>query len=174
MRCNAEGISLRVFGSSFRRRSSTFFWGMALAVAAVAVHPAIADDDQGGDRDQHWVASWATSPATFLTYGPPTTFAPANIQPDLAFPLPNANTVGATDQTIRSIVKPDLWGSTTRFRFSNVFGTQPLTFNSVTVALQEYSANVVRGTVTKVTFCGKTSVAIPTGQEMFSDAIRVS
>src|SRR5713101_5805171 len=74
------------------------------------------------DRD-HWVASWATSPAAYFVYvapvpqnqalaPSPTRFTTANIQPDLAFPFPNANTSGATavSQTFRSIVKPDLWG----------------------------------------------------------------
>jgi hypothetical protein len=135
-----------------------------------------ADDQQG----QRWVATWATSPATFFQYvppvppGPPTTFAPANIQPDLGFPFPDANTAGATDQTFRSIVKPDLWGNKMRFRFSNVFGTQPVTFSTVTVALQEYSGNVLDGTVTPVTFGGKKSMTIPAGQEIFSDGISLS
>jgi hypothetical protein len=95
--------------------------------------------------EQHWVATWATAPATSFVYvppvapappGPPTTFAPANIQPDLAFPFPTASTLGATEQTFRSIVKPDLWGKRMRFRFSNVFGSQSVTFDEVTVALQ--------------------------------------
>src|SRR5260370_7884080 len=100
---------------------------------------ALAGRARAGERDDHkWVASWATSPATFFVYvppvapvppGPPTTFAPANIQPDLAFPFPAANTSGATDQPFRSIVTPDLWGNTTRFHFSTIFCSLPLTFN---------------------------------------------
>jgi len=42
------------------------------------------------------------------------------------------------------------------------------------VALQEYSANVVRGTVTPVTFSGKRVVTIPAGHEIFSDEVRLS
>ncbi|MFL5267222.1 MAG: GDSL-type esterase/lipase family protein [Stellaceae bacterium] len=61
-----------------------------------------------------------------------------------------------------------------RFRFSNVFGTLPVTFSTVTVALQEYSGNLVEGTVTPVTFGGKRSVTIPVGQEIFSDGIGLS
>jgi hypothetical protein len=59
-------------------------------------------------------------------------------------------------------VKPDLWGDHMRFRLSNVFGTQPVTFNAVTVALQEYSGNIVHGTMTPVTFGGHSSVALDT------------
>src|SRR6266852_1817428 len=182
---NAEGIILPAIVPSLRRRSSTsFVAAVALAIAILAIHPAAiaGDERQDGDRGRHWVATWATSPANHFFFtppvaplppGPPVTFAPANIQPDLSFPFPNANTLGATDQTFRSIVKPDLWGNKMRFRFSNVFGSQPVTFNSVTVALQEYSGNVVRGTVTPVTFSGKKSVTIAVGQEIFSDGIRL-
>lgn len=181
--CNAQGVMLPAIGSSLRRRLSTIFLAIAIAVATLGVHPASAAGQQDGNNGRHWVATWATSPATFFRYTPPvppvfppgapTNFAPANIQPDLVFPFPNANTLGATDQTFRSIVKPDLWGNLMRFRFSNVFGTQPVTFNEVTVALQEYSANVVQGTVTPVTFSGQKSVTIPVGQEIFSDGVRL-
>ncbi|HTD56966.1 MAG TPA: hypothetical protein VK670_16365, partial [Silvibacterium sp.] len=130
-----------------------------------------------------WVATWATAPATFFVYTPPvppvyppgapTTFAPANIQPDQGFPFPDADNNQALNQTFRSIVKPDLWGDKMRFRFSNVFGSQPVTFSSVTVGLQEYSGNVVEHTLAQVTFGGKKSVTIPVGQEMWSDGINL-
>src|SRR2546427_259707 len=98
-----------------------------LALLSFGIAPAaLADRDHDQGRDpQHWVASWATSPAAYFVYvapvpqnqalaPSPTRFTTANIQPDLAFPFPNANTSGANDQTIRSIVKPDLWGNTMR------------------------------------------------------------
>ena len=87
------------------------------------------------------------------------------------FPFPTP-TISAANQTFRSIVKPDLWGSQMRFRFSNAFGTGPVTFDAVTVGLQEYSGNVVKGTLTPVTFGGKRSVTIAPGQEIWSDAAR--
>jgi lysophospholipase L1-like esterase len=151
--------------------------GGVLAALSLIIQTAIADEH---GRGYHWVATWATSPAAFFVYippvppafppGAPTTFAPATIQPDLGFPFPNANASGATNQTFRSIVKPDLWGEQMRFRLSNVFGTQPVTFNAVTVGLQEYSGNVVRGTMARVTFGGASSVTIPPGKEVWSDA----
>jgi hypothetical protein len=148
--------------------------GTALAVPSFA------------DGGKHWVATWATSPATFYVYtapvppvyppGAPTTFAPATIQPDLVFLFPDAATIGATanNQTFRSIIKPDLWGNTMRFRFSNTFGSQAVTFSAVTVGLQEYSGNVVEGTMVPVTFGGSGSVTIPVGQEIWSDATRLA
>ena len=71
-------------------------------------------------------------------------------------------------------MKPDLWGNRMRFRFSNAFGTQPLNFDAVTVALQEYSGNVVKGTLTPVTFGGKKSVTIAAGQEAWSDGVALA
>ena len=145
---------------------------LAVMLASLA---GTADAQEG----QHWVASWATSPAAYFVYappvvpavpGPPHTYAPATIQPDLAFPFPDSNQHQAVNQTFRSIVKPDLWGSQMRFRFSNVFGNAPLTFGAVSVGLQEYSGNVVKGTLVKVTFRGNAAVTIPPGQEIWSDA----
>ncbi len=144
--------------------------------------------DDGDEGHRKWVASWATSPATFFAYTPPPQpfvltpgmpiqYAVANIQPDLAFPFPNATSpagASAVDQTFRSIVKPDLWGNTIRIRFSNVFGRTPVTFRNVTVGLQEYSANVVEDSLTAVKFGGRRSVTIPAGQKGFSDPVHLS
>jgi len=155
-------------------------------VVLISIGQARASD--GDDGNRKWVASWATSPATFFAYtappkpfvlefGKPIQYAVANIQPDLAFPFPNATTpsgASAIDQTFRSIVKPDLWGKTIRIRFSNVFGKTDVTFKNVTVGLQEYGANVVPGTLTPVKFGGKRSVTIPAGKRIFSDEVQLS
>ncbi|MBV8714760.1 MAG: lysophospholipase [Chloroflexi bacterium] len=159
-----------------------------VAVVSLAIGPsAIADQGTSNSANPHWVASWATSPAAYFVYAAPvaqnqslefspTKSAVANIQPDLAFPFPNSKTTGATavDQTIRSIVKPDLWDNNMRVRFSNVFGNQPLTLNATTVGLQEYAGNLVQGTVTPVTFGGAKTITIPAGQEVWSDGVRLS
>ena len=172
---------------SFHSPRRTFLGKAAAAlsiVATLAISPtATAGDDHG--RGSHWVATWATSPAAYFVYTAPVVqnqalapaparFATANIQPDLAFPLPDGSNSGATAQTFRSIVKPDLWGDTIRIRFSNVFGNQALTFDAVTVGLQEYGANLVHGTTTRVTFKGSSSVTIAAGAEVWSDAVRLS
>ena len=158
-----------------------------LALLGLGIVPG-ARADRDDDRDPgntKWVASWATSPGAYFVYvaplpqnqalaPAPTRFTTANIQPDLAFPFPNANTTGAHSQTIRSIVKPDLWGDTMRVKLSNVFGNLPLTLDSTTIGLQEYAGNVVHGTLTPVTFRGATSVTIPAGTEIWSDAVHLS
>jgi len=69
------------------------------------------------------------------------------------------------------IVKPDLWSNTIRLRFSNTWGTQPVTFGRITVGLQSFSGNVLPETNTPVTFSGQPFVTIPVGQEIFSDPV---
>jgi hypothetical protein len=69
------------------------------------------------------------------------------------------------------IVKPDLWGNTIRLRFSNTWGSQPVTFGRITVGLQSFSGNVLPETNTPVTFSGQPFVTIPVGQEIFSDPV---
>ncbi len=128
---------------------------------------------------QKWAATWSSSMQTALTTytppapaTPPATIATANIQPDLTFPFPNINTDGANNQTLRLIVKPDLWGKTMRFRFSNFFGTKLVTFSKVTVAVQDYAANLLPSTLVNVTFNGgQTSLTVQPGQLAYSDPV---
>ena len=96
-----------------------------------------------------WVASWTTSPQ-----GPyPAGWAVA--QPVLSFALPRGDTDGATDQTFRLIVKPDLWSKTIRLRLANTFGNRPVTLGAVTVGLQSTGGNLLAGKVQQVLFHGK-------------------
>jgi lysophospholipase L1-like esterase len=116
---------------------------------------------------QKWVATWAGSP-----HGPyPSGNAVA--QPELKFAFPTAAS-GASDQTFRLIVHPDLWGSRWRLRLSNAFGTQPVTFDAVHMGIQATAGNVIAGTNHPATFGGKLSVTIPAGGSAFSDPIALS
>ena len=96
-------------------------------------------------RGQKWVASWAASAQGPYPSGN------ASAQPVLDFAFESAER-GATDQTFRLIVKPDLWGRHVRLRFSNAFGTQPVTFDDAFVGLQSTAGNLVPGTNRRVTF----------------------
>ena len=125
---------------------------------------------------QKWVASWAT--AIQSAYVAPTTpqgpAIPAyDPQPDLGFALPSATANGVSNQTMRMIIKPDLWGNVIRVRFSNVFGTKPVTFSAASVALQNYQANLVRGSSVPLAFGGLASLTVQPGQQAFSDPVRL-
>jgi lysophospholipase L1-like esterase len=112
-----------------------------------------------------WVASWAASPQGPYPAGWPVA------QPDLSFALPRGDTDGATDQTFRLIVKPDLWSQKIRLRFSNTFGSRPITLGAVTVGIQSAAGNILAGKIQEVQFSGKGEVVLPVGEEIYSDEV---
>jgi lysophospholipase L1-like esterase len=112
---------------------------------------------------QKWVTSW-----TGAVQGPYPVGNPS-AQPNLSIALPSA-TDGARDQTFRLIVHPGIWGSHTRLRFSNTFGTRPITFDGVFVGLQATGGTIVPDTNHPVLFAGKPSVTVAPGQSVWSDA----
>src|SRR3954452_11721234 len=111
---------------------------------------------------QRWVTSWAAS-----AQGPYPSGS-AVLQPELKFALPNPE---AKDQTFRLIIKPTLWGNRMRLRFSNAFGTKPVTFDAVFTGVQWSGAAITPGTNRPVSFAGgKKSVTIPPGGQTWSDS----
>ena len=69
----------------------------------------------------------------------------ALLQPDLSLLFPDPAR-GASAQSFRMIVRPDLWGNRARIRLSNAFGTRPVRFESIVIGLQFESSAVVPGT----------------------------
>jgi len=128
---------------------------LALAAGSLAAQPA------------KWVTTWTASP-----HGP-YPVGNATVQPNLrfAFPTPEA---GARDQTFRLIVRPDVWGGQARLRFSNVFGTKPLTLDGVFAGTHLGGGAVLVGTNHAVHFAGKPSITIAPGESAWSDAVAVA
>jgi hypothetical protein len=120
-----------------------------------------------GEANAQWVASWTASAHGPYPLGNPTA------QPELKFAFPSAEH-GARNQTLRLIVKPDVWGPQTRIRLSNAFGVKPVTFNDVFVGLQESGAAVLKGTNRPILFGGQKSVTVRPGQSVVSDAVALS
>ncbi len=105
---------------------------------------------------EHWVCTWGCGPQ--LT-------EPSNLPPA---PLANG--------TLRQFVHVTLGGKRLRARFSNAFGTNPVTLNSVHVALAAGkgsggNGDIDPGTDKVLTFAGPTSASIPPGGELFSDPL---
>ncbi|HEX2943969.1 MAG TPA: GDSL-type esterase/lipase family protein [Rhodopila sp.] len=115
----------------------------------------------------HWVASWTAS-----VQGPYPSGVPV-AQPDMAFAFPSAAS-GANDQSFRLVIHPGLLGHVARLRFSNAYGTKPVTLDGVHVGLQAIAGTIVPGTNETVHFAGKPSVTIPVGGEMLSDPVTLS
>ncbi len=112
----------------------------------------------------NWVTSWAASVQGPYPVGNP------SAQPDLSLVFPSATT-GARDQSFRLIVKPELWGATSRLRFSNALGTQPVTFDGIFVGMQWSGSAVMPGTNRAVMFGGKPSITVAPGESVWSDAV---
>jgi len=121
----------------------------------------------GAAEDEKWVASWAAA-----QHGPyPSGIATAGPDLSFAFPEPAA---GATDQTLRLIVKPDLRGHRVRLRFSNVYGDRPLQLDQVFVGIQASGGNVVPGTNRRVSFDGGAiTTTIAPGARGVSDPVEL-
>jgi lysophospholipase L1-like esterase len=117
--------------------------------------------------NENWVVSWTGSVQGPYPVGNP------SAQPDQKFAFPDP-AAGARDQTFRLMVRPDLWGRQARIRLSNAFGTKPVTFDGVYAGLQLGSAALLRGSNRPVTFGGKTSVTVPPGSSIWSDAVTLS
>lgn len=74
-------------------------------------------------------------------------------------------------QTLRQIVHTSIGGSAVRVRFSNQFGTAPLTITDGYVARPAQGGTVKAATNRKLTFGGRASVTIPAGSSVASDAV---
>ncbi len=113
---------------------------------------------------RNWIVCWTGS-----VQGPYPT-GNATAQPELQFVFPNPQQ-GATDQSFRMIVRPDIWGKEARFRLSNVFGTKPVTFSHARLGLQTSGAALLPDSNRLVSFNGRTTVTVPPGGSVLSDTV---
>lgn len=140
----------------------------ALFIAALLIPFSISSfDNAAAAADTPWVASWTASVHGPYPVGNPTA------QPELKYAIPSAET-GFTDQTIRNILRPDVWSNAARIRLSNAFGTKPVTFDDAYVGLQSSGSVVLKGTNTPITFGGKKSVTVAPGQMVVSDPVALA
>jgi hypothetical protein len=140
-------------------RSILVALSIMLATAAAPLK-AVAQDGQ------MWVASWVASAQGPYPIGNP------SAQPDQKFAFPTPAT-GAREQTFRMVLRPDIWGKQARVRFTNVFGTKPLTIDGAFAGLQLGGPALAKGTNAPVTFAGKASVTIAAGQSVWSDTVNL-
>ncbi len=111
-----------------------------------------------------WATSWAAS-----AQGPYPSGSPLAM-PDQSFALPSPET-GASNQSMRMIVRPSVWGRQARIRFTNVFGARPVTFDGAFLGLRHSAATVARGTNRPITFSGRTTVTLAPGLAVWSDPV---
>ncbi len=110
----------------------------------------------GRGSDSHWVVTWGCAPQ--LT------------EPNNLPPVPLARS------TLRQFVRNSIPGKQVRVRFSNAFGTRPVTIHAAHIALAPKSASGGDGSILPATdralsFQGATMTVIPPGEELFSDPL---
>src|SRR5262249_52515412 len=120
--------------------TSRMVCSVGLAIACIVLQ-----ETRRGQSDLVWATAWTAS-----VQGPYPS-GNASAQPDLSLVFPSAD-LGAHDQSFRLIVRPDIWGTEARVRFSNAFGTRPITFDGVFVGVQSSGAAVLADTNRAVTF----------------------
>jgi len=75
-----------------------------------------------------------------------------------------------TDVTLREVIHASIGGSRVRVRFSNTFGTQPLTIARASIALRQRDAQA--GSIPlALTFGGFASIVVPPGAQVLSDPV---
>jgi hypothetical protein len=130
------------------------------------VLPGLAGAQSAPPPGGKWVAVWTGSAHGPYPVGNPTA------QPEMKFAFPSPET-GANDQSFRMIVRPDLWGPRFRLRFSNAFGTRPVTFDGVHLGVQAAAGALVRGTNRAVAFDGKREITVEPGKIAYSDPVEL-
>jgi lysophospholipase L1-like esterase len=108
--------------------------------------------------NEHWVSAWGTALQSIPDY--------ANLPPLYRAP-------DIENRTVRQVIYPQLDGKRIRLRLSNLYGTQPLVIEEMTIAraLGGASAATRPGTTRPVLFGGRKSVTIAAGGQVESDPV---
>jgi lysophospholipase L1-like esterase len=109
----------------------------------------------GGTGSPGWVGTWVTSQQ--LT-------EPANLPPS----------PGLTESSLRQVVRVSIGGKRLRVRFSNEYGTAPVTLKKVHCAVSSGGSSITAATDRELAFQGAASVTIPAKAAVFSDAFDFS
>jgi lysophospholipase L1-like esterase len=142
-------MRLRVFAAICAAALAAQF---SLAPNALAAEAAKAPDTQ------RWVSAWGTALQSIPQIANPPSLYRA---PDVA------------GRTVRQIVYPQLAGKQMRLRISNLYGTEPLVIELMSVAHASSGTNagIRAGSARSISFDGRKSVTIAPGAQITSDPI---
>jgi lysophospholipase L1-like esterase len=133
--------------------------GCALCLGALLLVGAACEGDSSDQSQGALTAGYAIWAASQQSY-----------DEVLPFPgVPAPQPASFTDQTLRQIMRISAGGDAVRVRFSNLFGSEPLTIDGAGVARSMSGANVDGGAQAELLFDGNPSVTIAAGSEAWSD-----
>ncbi|MGW3284444.1 SGNH/GDSL hydrolase family protein [Streptomyces sp. NPDC001002] len=117
---------------------------------------------QGGTRHNSaapastgtWVGSWSASPAGAE---------------------PGTEALGFAGRSVRNVVHAGVGGTSARVTLSNLYGQSALTLTNASIAVAATSRSAVAAarSMVRLTFSGATTVVIPAGGQVLSDAVRI-
>ncbi|MFI6334823.1 SGNH/GDSL hydrolase family protein [Streptomyces sp. NPDC050535] len=141
-----------------------------IVVISAAIYIGVAADEGGGQSNLAGgrAPRGSAAPASTGTWVGAWSASPAGAEP-------GTGTAGMAGRSVRNVVHTNAGGPGARITLSNLYGQQPLTVTHATIAVAETpnSATARAGTMTRLTFGGATSVVIPSGEQVLSDAVRV-
>src|SRR5512132_3757719 len=134
-------------------RKSTLPKAFVIVLAALLVEPPVfaLSGVERADGNEQWVGTWST----------------ALHQPDPGAGLTNA---GFENQTLRQIVHISVGGNRVRVRLST-FGAGALAIGAAHIAIAGQGPAVVPGSDRPLTFGGQSTITIPPGAPVLSDAV---
>ncbi|WP_329338711.1 SGNH/GDSL hydrolase family protein [Streptomyces sp. NBC_00663] len=158
-----------------RRRGYALLSAIIALIAALsgAIYVGVAADDGSATSPRHraaaapaprnaapastgtWVGAWSTSPAGAE---------------------PGTETEGMAGRSVRNVVHASVGGTSARITLSNLYGQSPLTITHASIALAaaDDTAAAAVGTMRRLTFGGNTSVIVPAGGQVMSDAVGIT
>ncbi|MFK0117049.1 SGNH/GDSL hydrolase family protein [Streptomyces sp. NPDC090994] len=144
----------------------------SILALAVAIYVGVAADDATGNRASRaaghappgaaapastgaWVGAWSASPSGAE---------------------PGTRATGLAGRSVRNVVHTAVGGTSARVTLSNLYGVTPLTITHASLALADGAgtAAAADGTMRRLTFDGATRVVIPAGDQVMSDAVRLT
>ncbi len=78
---------------------------------------------------------------------------------------------GLTNNSLRQLIRVSIGGDTLRVKFSNDFGTSPVTLNSVKIAASTGGGAIPTATTKELRFGGNTTVTLSANSSAYSDPI---
>ncbi|MEU0029884.1 SGNH/GDSL hydrolase family protein [Streptomyces sp. NPDC006335] len=89
---------------------------------------------------------------------------------------PGTQAEGMTGRSVRNVVHTSVGGTSARVTLSNLYGRTALTITHATLALAagRETAAAEAGTTRRLTFAGNTTVVIPAGAQVLSDAVALA
>jgi lysophospholipase L1-like esterase len=106
-----------------------------------------------GASPNAWITTWAMSPQS-------------------GTPNPREPLLNIDSQTVRERVRISIGGNQIRLRFSNEFGSSPLSIGAATVAVPSDASGIKEESIRELTFEGHKSITVPAGAPALSDAIQ--